>query len=88
MDLYLIHWPVRLSKEAGRMPVQRDQIFDLDIQSVWEGMEECHDLGLAKAIGVSNFSTKKLEVLLSSARIPPAVNQVSVLSSTDIVSVA
>lgn len=70
------------------MPVQRDQIFDLDIQSVWEGMEECHDLGLAKAIGVSNFSTKKLEVLLSSARIPPAVNQVSVLSSTDIVSVA
>ncbi|OWM89360.1 D-galacturonate reductase-like [Punica granatum] len=76
VDLYLIHWPVRLSKEVGRMPAQRDQIFALDIKSVWEGMEECQNLGLAKAIGVSNFSTKKLDTLLSSARIPPAVNQV------------
>ncbi|KAK4779750.1 hypothetical protein SAY87_015856 [Trapa incisa] len=76
VDLYLIHWSVRLSKDVLRMPAGRDQIFELDIKSVWEGMEECHDLGLAKAIGVSNFSTKKLELLLSSARIPPAVNQV------------
>ena len=30
-----------------------------------------------KSIGVSNFSIKKLELLLSKASIPPAVNQVS-----------
>ncbi len=32
--------------------------------------------GLVKDIGVSNFSVAKLERLLKTARIPPAVNQV------------
>lgn len=32
--------------------------------------------GKARAVGVSNFSTKKLGDLLEVARIPPAVNQV------------
>ncbi|TKY44862.1 Methylecgonone reductase [Spatholobus suberectus] len=39
-------------------------------------MEECYRLGLAKSIGVSNFSIKKLTQLLENATIPPAVNQV------------
>ncbi|KAL6571335.1 hypothetical protein OROHE_002978 [Orobanche hederae] len=39
-------------------------------------MEECVKLGLAKSIGVSNFSCKKIQELLSFANIPPAVNQV------------
>ncbi|RVW60325.1 NADPH-dependent codeinone reductase 1-2 [Vitis vinifera] len=47
--------------------------------SVWEAMEVCHSLGLAKSIGVSNFSCKKLQDLLATAKIPPAVNQVSAL---------
>ncbi|XWS22926.1 hypothetical protein CRYUN_Cryun29cG0077600 [Craigia yunnanensis] len=76
IDLYLIHWPLKLSQEVRQMPVIREHIFPLDIKSVWEGMEECKNLGLAKAIGVSNFSCKKLEELLSTAKIPPAVNQV------------
>ncbi|CAL5396821.1 unnamed protein product [Camellia sinensis] len=33
-------------------------------------------LGLTKSVGVSNFSCKKLQLLLSTAKIPPAVNQV------------
>ncbi|KAL7180981.1 hypothetical protein ACSBR1_039941 [Camellia fascicularis] len=48
----------------------------MDVKSVWEGMEECQRLGLTKAIGVSNFSSKRLHHLLSFAQIPPAVNQV------------
>ncbi|OMO72588.1 Aldo/keto reductase [Corchorus olitorius] len=40
-------------------------------------MEECKNLGLTKGIGVSNFTCKNLEELLSIAKIPPAVNQVS-----------
>ncbi|XWS69439.1 hypothetical protein CRYUN_Cryun04dG0179100 [Craigia yunnanensis] len=76
IDLYLIHWPLRLSQEVRQMPVIREHIFPLDIKSVWEQMEECKNLGLTKAIGVSNFSCKKLEELLSTAKIPPAVNQV------------
>ena len=41
-------------------------------------MEECHRLGLARAIGVCNFSCRKLEALLSFATVPPAVNQVEI----------
>lgn len=39
-------------------------------------METLVDMGKTRAIGVSNFSTKKLEDLLKVARIAPAVNQV------------
>jgi diketogulonate reductase-like aldo/keto reductase len=40
-------------------------------------MEECHRLGLAKAVGVSNFTTRHLDKILAAATVPPAVNQVS-----------
>lgn len=39
-------------------------------------MERVYDSGKARAIGVSNFSSKKLEDLLATARVPPAVDQV------------
>ncbi|KAI3910715.1 hypothetical protein MKW92_008476 [Papaver armeniacum] len=39
-------------------------------------MEECQKLGLTKSIGVSNFSSEKIQELMSTASIPPAVNQV------------
>ncbi|CAB4265294.1 unnamed protein product [Prunus armeniaca] len=47
----------------------------MDSKSLWEGMEECQKLGLTKSTGVSNFSCKKLEILLATAKIRPAVNQ-------------
>lgn len=40
-------------------------------------MENLVDRGLVKSIGVSNFSPEKIQDILSNARIPPAVNQVS-----------
>lgn len=78
LDLYLIHWPVS-SKEPGEyaFPIKEGNLVPMDFKSVWEAMEECQKLGLVKAIGVSNFSCKKLSDLLSVAKIPPAVNQVS-----------
>ncbi|XWS34384.1 hypothetical protein CRYUN_Cryun21dG0034400 [Craigia yunnanensis] len=82
IDLYLKHWPLKLSQEVRQMPVIREHIFPLDIKSVWEGMGECKNLGLTKAIGVSNFSCKKLQELLSTAKIPPPVNLVSGDEST------
>ena len=51
----------------------------MDMKSVWEAMESCQNLGLTKSIGVSNFSCKKISDLLSTAKIPPAVNQVLLL---------
>ncbi|KAK9276620.1 hypothetical protein L1049_006156 [Liquidambar formosana] len=76
IDLFLIHWPLRLSPEVRGMPIPKEYLLPFDIKSVWEGMEECQNLGLTKAIGVSNFSCKRLEEILSFAKIPPAVNQV------------
>ncbi|KAL5554430.1 hypothetical protein UlMin_041831 [Ulmus minor] len=76
IDMYLVHWPLKLSQEVKGMPVEKEHVQPLDVKSVWEGMEECKKLGLTKGIGVSNFSCRMLDELLSAAKIPPAVNQV------------
>jgi len=57
-------------------PIKKEDFVPMDYRHVWEAMEECKKLGLAKSIGVSNFSCKKLEHILGFAVIPPAVNQV------------
>lgn len=41
-------------------------------------MEELYDSGLAKNIGISNFSIKKIERLLKNCRVKPANNQIEV----------
>ncbi|XP_029125528.1 NAD(P)H-dependent 6'-deoxychalcone synthase [Cajanus cajan] len=74
LDLYLIHWP--LSAKKWDIPYSEECLVPFDLKGVWAAMEECHKLGLTKSIGVSNFSPKKLENLLSFATIPPSVNQV------------
>jgi len=76
LDLYLIHWPINLRKEASHPNPKEEEFLPLDIKSVWRGLEQCVELGLTKSIGVSNFSCKKIEELLRYANIPPAVNQV------------
>ncbi|KAK1551792.1 hypothetical protein Q3G72_004881 [Acer saccharum] len=77
LDMYLIHWPLKLSsQEIRQIPFPKEYISPIDIKSVWEAMEETHVLGLTKAIGVSNFSSKRLDEILSFAKIPPAINQV------------
>ncbi|KAL1565439.1 D-galacturonate reductase [Salvia divinorum] len=76
VDMYLIHWPVRLTEIVKKTPVPEEIVKALDMKGVWEGMEECVNLGLTKGIGVSNFPCKFLEEILSIAKIPPAVNQV------------
>ncbi|KAL0720878.1 hypothetical protein Bca4012_035477 [Brassica carinata] len=74
LDLYLIHWPVTLKK--GSTGFKPENFLPTDIPSTWKAMEALFDVGKARAIGVSNFSTKKLADLLEVARVPPAVNQV------------
>ncbi|XP_039820005.1 deoxymugineic acid synthase 1-D-like isoform X2 [Panicum virgatum] len=76
VDLYLIHWPMAVKPSKPHFPMKREDIVPMDLSGVWKAMEECHRLGLAKMIGVSNFTTKKLQELLAIAKIPPAINQV------------
>jgi diketogulonate reductase-like aldo/keto reductase len=68
-----VHWPVRMKKGAGFGP---HSVIPSDIPATWAAMEKLHDAGKARAIGVSNFSCKKLADLLAVARVPPAVDQV------------
>jgi diketogulonate reductase-like aldo/keto reductase len=42
----------------------------------WEGMERAREKGLARSIGVSNFSAAELEQLAAVAGVTPAVNQI------------
>ena len=61
VDLYLIHWPAPL----------RDQYVES-----WLALEQLHEQGLARAIGVSNFEPEHLERILEEGSIVPAINQV------------
>ena len=61
VDLYLIHWPAPL----------RD-----DYVASWLALEELHQQGLVRAIGVSNFEPEHLERVLEEGSIVPAINQV------------
>lgn len=82
VDLYLIHWPISLKPGPAVFPVKREDAVPFDFEGVWRAMEECHRLGLAKAIGVSNFTTGHLDKLLPAATVPPAVNQVAEHNTT------
>ncbi|KAF9067937.1 Aldo/keto reductase [Rhodocollybia butyracea] len=61
IDLYLIHSPTLA------VP---------DIPTAWREMEAIKEQGLVKSIGVSNFGVKDLSILLDSAKVPPAANQI------------
>lgn len=78
VDLYLVHTPfsTRIKPGGQSFPINHEDLVWFDMKSVWEAMEDCKRLGLAKAIGVSNFNLKRLEELLTTAKIPPSVNQV------------
>eukprot|EP00249_Psilotum_nudum_P034768 c54274_g1_i1 orf=135-1094(-) len=76
LDLYLMHWPVKLRRGGSRLPTREDDFLPVNIKGTWRAMESCLDAGLTKAIGVCNFTVKKLTDLLTHAQIPPAVNQV------------
>ncbi|KAK7278904.1 hypothetical protein RJT34_23943 [Clitoria ternatea] len=76
LDLYLVHWPISVKPGDWETPYGEELITTFDLKGVWAAMEECQKIGLTKSIGVSNFTCKKLENLLSFASIPPSVNQV------------
>ncbi|KDQ19014.1 hypothetical protein BOTBODRAFT_28493 [Botryobasidium botryosum FD-172 SS1] len=61
VDLYLIHFPASVEK---------------DFAGSWEEFEKIKKDGLAKSIGVSNFTVDHLKKILETANIVPAVNQI------------
>ncbi len=78
LDLYLIHWPVAL-QHGVVMPEDGGNFLkpeEAPLNGTWQGMEAVQAEGLARHIGVSNFSPARLEKLAESAKHAPEVNQV------------
>ncbi|KAG5715190.1 Protein GCY [Termitomyces sp. T112] len=81
VDLYLVHWPVSLNPNGNHpnFPTLPDGTRDIDhswkLSDTWKQIEVVFQKGKVKAIGVSNFSKAKLEEILPTAEIVPAVNQ-------------
>jgi methylglyoxal/glyoxal reductase len=45
-------------------------------REVWQALEEVHQRGHVRAIGVSNFGVRELDELMSYAKVMPMVNQI------------
>ena len=78
LDLYLIHWPVAFKHGVG-FPSNDDDYLSLEeapIIETWKELIKAKEQGLVKHIGVSNFSEKKLNDLMSQTTDAPEMNQV------------
>jgi alcohol dehydrogenase (NADP+) len=78
LDLYLVHWPVAVKPEMI-FPRSGDDFLSLDempLTETWCGMESCLWQGLARHIGVSNFSIRNIESISSIATRMPEMNQI------------
>ncbi|XP_058722621.1 methylecgonone reductase-like [Vicia villosa] len=73
VDLYLIHFPVRLRQGVKGINYNNGDILPFDMKGTWEDMEKCANLGLTKSIGLSNFGVKRISEILQYASIPPAL---------------
>lgn len=60
VDLWLVHWPPRASV----------------LVPVWRQLLALRDEGLARAVGVSNYSLAQVDELIAATGEPPAVNQI------------
>jgi alcohol dehydrogenase (NADP+) len=79
LDLYLVHWPFPNHHPPGCAVTSRSEdskpYIHTEFMKTWRKMEELVDSGLVRHIGTSNMTIPKLKLLLSDARIKPAVNE-------------
>ena len=82
LDLYLIHLPTAFepSDELWPKDDEGNLRFDVDNNPVdtWLAMEQLVEKELVKDIGVSNFNSKQIQVIMEKGSIKPVVNQVEV----------
>ena len=70
IDLMIIHSPQPWEAFNGE-----DRYFEGNL-AAWKALEEAHQAGKIRAIGVSNFETEDLQNLISNASVKPMVNQI------------
>ena len=72
VDIYLMHWPCAYDGDKP-LPIEASPTY----VETWKAMEKLVGSD-CKAIGVSNFTQKTLEVLLREATIKPVANQIEI----------
>ncbi len=78
LDLYLMHWPIAFKPGRAQHKVPEDfyPLSEVPLSKTFEAMVALREKGLAKSVGVSNFTQSKLEKLIAETGVVPAVNQV------------
>lgn len=74
LDLYLIHWPVAMKKDAN--PPEFLSLEEVPLIETWNQLIQAKKDGLCKHIGTSNFSIKKLDHLNRESEAAVELNQV------------
>jgi alcohol dehydrogenase (NADP+) len=79
LDLYLVHWPFPnfhppQCDVTSRSPDAVPYIHE-NFMKTWAQMEQLHDMGLVRAIGTSNMTIPKMELLLRDCRVKPVINE-------------
>lgn len=81
LDLYLVHWGIAFVHGRNLEPMGSDGLVkteSIPIQKTWRVMENLVEKGLAKSIGVANFTTSMIVDLLSYAKVRPVINQIEI----------
>jgi alcohol dehydrogenase (NADP+) len=78
LDLYLMHWPIAVKPEVMAAKEASEYLTpsEAPVAATWLAMNECKKDGLAKHVGVSNFSQVKLDELIKATKITPEANQI------------
>jgi len=85
IDLYLVHWPIASERNPDyTVKIGSDGKYIINHEltkrpgPTWQAMERLCNIGLTKAIGLSNFTQAGIEQILSFATIKPTVNQIEI----------
>ncbi|CAH1238259.1 AKR1A1 [Branchiostoma lanceolatum] len=70
LDLYLVHWP---GKQGMLREDERNRQYRKD---TWRALEELHQDGKLRAVGVSNYTVRHMKELLEHCQVTPAVLQI------------
>ncbi|XP_076893719.1 aldo-keto reductase family 4 member C10-like isoform X2 [Bidens hawaiensis] len=86
LDLYLMHWPESSAFGDATDPPANSgseyRQFLSKLKTAWKMMERLVELGLVRAVGVSNFNIQQMKELLKFAKIVPASKNMHVSAHT------
>jgi len=72
VDVLLVHFPGSIDAVQSPATNRRRR------EQTWRALESAHKSGVAKTIGVANYTRRHLKELLGYCQVPPAINQLEI----------